>query len=124
MLKVTYTETGLSLEYCLEPLSQLLSDRVYTSARAQRAVTVQPVEATIPLAAELVHALAHRQLQDFDLTRCDRDWYEVTLSGLWLTEMPDADEGIFMTELDARLEQRLLRLWAWSEHSQATKLTA
>lgn len=124
MLKVTYTETGLCLEYCLEPLSQLLSDRVYTYARAQRPVTVQPSQASIPLAAELVHALAHRQLQDLALTRCDRDWYEVTLSGLWLTETPDADAGIFMTELDARLEQRLLRLWVRSEQCQSQTLTA
>lgn len=124
MLKVTYTETGLYLEYCLEPLSQLLSDRVCTYARAQRPVTVQPIAASIPLAAESVHALTSQQLRGLELTRCDRDWYEITLSGLWLTETPDAEEGIFMTELDARLEQRLLRLWVWSQQRQSQKLTA
>jgi len=124
MLKVTYTETGLCLEYCFEPLTQLLSDRVCTYACAQRSVVIQPMEANIPLAATLVNRLAWQQLRDFELTRCDRDWYEVTLSGLWLTEPPHEDEGIFMTELDARLEHRLLHLWAWSQQSQSQKLTA
>ncbi|RZM77187.1 alr0857 family protein [Leptolyngbya iicbica] len=122
MLKVTYTETGLHLEYSPEPLSQVLSDRVYTYARAQRPMTMQPITANIPLSAVLIQALAWTQLQDFELTRCDRDWFEVTLSGLWLTEEPEAEHGIFVTELDLRLEQRLLSLWQWSHQCQAQKL--
>lgn len=122
MLKVTYTETGLHLEYCSEPLSQVLSDRVCTSARAQRSITVQPIAASIPLAAALLQALMWTQLQEVELTRCDPDWFEVTLSGLWLTEAPDAEEGIFMTELDIRLEQRLLSLWQRSHQYQSPKL--
>ncbi|MEM9116749.1 MAG: alr0857 family protein [Cyanobacteria bacterium P01_F01_bin.56] len=122
MLKVTYTETGLHLEYCSEPLSQVLSDRVCTYARAQRPITVQPLKASIPLAATLVAALMGSQFQDFELTRCDQDWFEVTLSGLWLTEVPDREDGIFMTELDIRLEQRLLSLWQWSHQCQSPKL--
>jgi len=121
---VTYTETGLHLEYCFEPLSQLLSDRVCTYARAQRAVAIQPMSASIPLAATLVDGLTWQQRRGLEITRCDRDWYEVTLSGLWLTEPPNEDEGIFMTELDVRLEHRLLHLWAWSQQSQSHKLTA
>ena len=122
MLKVIYTETGLHLEYSPEPLSQVLGDRVYTYARAQRPMTMQPIAANIPLAAALVQALAWTQLQDFELTRCDRDWFEVTLSGLWLTEEPDAETGIFVTELEMRLEQRLLSLWQWSHHYQSQQL--
>ncbi|NEQ43277.1 MAG: hypothetical protein F6K00_06840 [Leptolyngbya sp. SIOISBB] len=122
MLKVTYTETGLHLEYCSESLSQVLSDRVCTSARAQRSITVRPIEASIPLAAVLLQALMRSQLQGFELTRCDPDWFEVTLSGLWLTEAPDAEEGIFMTELDIRLEQRLLSLWQRSHQYQSQRL--
>lgn len=115
MLKVTYTETGLCLEYCLEPLSQLLSDRVCTYARAQRPITVQQTKASIPLSAAVVSDRTRAQLEALALTRCDRDWYEITLSGLWLTEVPDAEIGIFMTELDARLEQRLIYLWSRSQ---------
>lgn len=122
MLKVTYTETGLCLEYCPEPLSQVLSDRVCTYACAQRPITVQPTAASIPIAAALVNALICTQLQGFELTRCDPDWFEVTLSGLWLTEAPNAESGIFMTELDVRLEQRLLSLWQWSQQCQSQKL--
>ncbi|WP_204139808.1 alr0857 family protein [Halomicronema sp. CCY15110] len=122
MLKVTYTDTGLHLEYRPEPLSQVLSDRMYTYARAQRPLTMQPIAANIPLAATLVQTLAWAQLQDFELTRCDRDWFEVTLSGLWLTEDPAAETGIFLTELDIRLEQRLLSLWQWSHQCQSQQL--
>ncbi|NER84546.1 MAG: hypothetical protein F6K42_34505, partial [Leptolyngbya sp. SIO1D8] len=49
MLKVTYTETGLCLEYCPKPLDLLLSDRVCMYAHAQRSITVQPMRASIPL---------------------------------------------------------------------------
>lgn len=123
MLKVTYTETGLCLEYCPEPLSFLLSDRVCTHARAQRPITVQPIEASIPLAATVLNHQTWPQLQTLALTRCDQDWYEVTLSGLWLTEDPDAAVGIFMTELDTRLEQRLVYWWSRSQQP-AQKLIA
>lgn len=115
MLKVTYTDDGLYLEYCPEPLDLLLSDRVCTYARARRPVNVQPMNASILLPASVLdhHNLLH--LQQLDITSCDRDWLEITLSGLWITEDLDCEEGIFMTELDARLEQRLLKLWQWSQ---------
>ncbi|MGF1458847.1 MAG: alr0857 family protein [Leptolyngbyaceae cyanobacterium] len=118
MLKATYTETGLCLEYCPEPLSLLLSDRVCTSARAQRPIMVQPIEASIPLAAAFIGPHVGEKLRALQLTRCDGDWFEITLSGLWLSESPDQDEGIFMTELDPRLEQRLLCLWQRSLRAQ------
>ncbi|MEM6838355.1 MAG: alr0857 family protein [Cyanobacteria bacterium P01_C01_bin.120] len=123
MLKVTYTETELYLEYCPAPLSSVLSDRVCTHARALRPITVQPIKASIPLAAAVLSDRVWPQLQALVLTRCDRDWYEVTLSGLWLTEEPDAAVGIFMTEFDARLEQRLVYWWSRSQRS-AQKLIA
>ena len=118
MLKVTYTDTGLCLEYCPTPLNLLLSDRVCTYAHAQRSMTVQPIRASIPLLATLIDRQLGEQLQTLELTRCDRDWWEITLSGLWITEGPNPDIGIFMAEFDPRLEQRLWRLWQLSQSSR------
>ena len=117
------TVTGV--QTCALPilLSSVLCDRVCTHARALRPITVQPIKASIPLAAAVLSDRVWPQLQALVLTRCDHDWYEVTLSGLWLTEEPDAAVGIFMTEFDARLEQRLVYWWSRSQRS-AQKLIA
>lgn len=115
MLKVTYTETGLHLEYCPEPLDLLLSDRVCLCARAQRPVTIQPMRGSIPLPATLTGIQELARFQELELSLCDHDWLEITLPGLWITEDPDQIEGIFVTELHTRLEQRLFRLWTLSQ---------
>ena len=111
MLKVTYTDIGLFLEYCPEPLDLLLSDRVCMYAHAQRPISVQPMNASIPLPANLVGNQNLDRFQNIEVTWCDRDWLEITLSGLWVTEDPEQESGIFMTELDPRLEQRLTWIW-------------
>ena len=119
MLKVTYTDTGLYLEYGPEPLDLLLSDRVCMYAHAQHPISVQPMTASILLPAALVAHQHLERFQDLQLTWCDRDWLEVSLSGLWITEDPDQDVGIFMTELESRVELRLLRLWQLAQwHTQ------
>jgi len=112
MLKVTYTETGLYLEYCPEPLDLLLSDRVCMYAHARRPITVQPMRASIPLPATLSGTQELRRFPELELALCDRDWLEITLPGLWVTEDVDQEVGVFMTELNPRLEQRIFRLWA------------
>jgi hypothetical protein len=117
MLKVIYTDAGLFLEYCPEPLDLLLSDRVCMYAHAQRPVSVQPMNASIPLPAHLISYQGLERFQEIEVAWCDRDWLEVTLSGLWITEDPDQESGIFMTELDPRLEQRLIRVWQISQSS-------
>jgi hypothetical protein len=124
MLKVTYTEMGLCLEYCPEPLDLLLSDRVCMYAYAQRPIAVQPTRASIPIPAHLV---AHQGLERYEmleLTLCDRDWWEITFTGLWITEDPDQEVGVFVTELDPRLEQRLFRLWQLSHRPSAARAIA
>ena len=115
MLKVTYTETGLCLEYCPEPLDLLLSDRVCMYVHAQRPITVQPMKASIPLPTTLVSIRELERFPELDLSLCDHDWLEITLRGLWITEDPNQEEGVFVTELNPHLEQRLLRLWMLSQ---------
>ena len=118
MLKVTYTDTGLYLEYCPDPLDLLLSDRVCMYAHAQRAIGVQPMRASILLSATLLSHQGLERFQEIEVASCDRDWFEVTLPGLWLTEDPDQEIGIFVTELDPRLEHRLLWMWQLTQQSQ------
>jgi hypothetical protein len=125
MLKVTYTEVGICLEYCPEPLDLLLSDRVCVYAHAQRSIAVQPIRASIPLPAHLVSQQDLERYPSLELTPCDRDWWEITFTGLWITEEPDQEVGIFVTELlDPRLEQRLFRLWQLSHQPVAEQAIA
>ncbi|MEO1095914.1 MAG: alr0857 family protein [Cyanobacteria bacterium J06638_28] len=118
MLKVTYTETGLYLEYCPEPLDLLLSDRVCMYARSQRPVTLQPMHASILLPTQLPGVCELERFPELEVSLCDQDWLEITLQGLWLTEGMAQDVGIFVTELGARLEQRLFTLWALAQNNQ------
>ncbi|MDB9527756.1 hypothetical protein PN498_17305 [Oscillatoria sp. CS-180] len=118
MLKVTYADTGICLEYCVEPLDLLLSDRVRMYVHARRAVSIQPTKASIPFPAALINQKGWEQFQSLDWAWCDQDWLEITLSGVWLTEEPNQEIGIFLTELDLCLEQRLLRLWQRSQRLQ------
>lgn len=120
MLKVTYTETGCALEYCPAPLDLLLSDRVCLYARAQRPVSIQPMKASIPLPTTLAKGQGFERFTELELSICDRDLTEITLSGLWITEDPAQEQGIFVTELNPRLEQRLYRVWELAQTTLRT----
>lgn len=120
MLKVTYTPTGHYVEYCPDPLDLLLSDRLCVYARTQQAFSVQPISANIPLWVSTVDVVALKRFPQVKaVSRCDRDWLEVTITGLWMADGLDVDHGIFMTELDPRLEQRLWRLWQLTQSAAA-----
>ena len=111
MLKVTFTDTGLSLECLRGSLESLLADRVGVHVRTQRAVTVEPSGASIPLPANLPGLQTLHRYSEVSLSRCDRDWVEVSLQGVWLAEDHDQGEGVFFAELSSGLEQRLRPLW-------------
>ena len=118
MLKVTYTETGLFLDSCSESLETLLSDRVCVHTRVRRPVVVQPMSASIPLPRHLSGLRSLSQFAAVTMSVCDRDWVEVTLSGVWVAEGVDHEEGIFVAELQPQLEQRLLHLWQQAQGRQ------
>lgn len=118
MLKVTYTETALYLEYCPESLDLLLSDRICMYARAQHTVTLQPMHASILLPTQLPGVAELNRFPELEVSLCDQDWLEVTLRGVWLAEDVAQDVGIFVTEMGAHLEQRLFMLWTLSQNNQ------
>ena len=124
MLKVTYLETGLCLEYYPEPLDMLMSDRVCTYARAHCAMSIQPSKASILLAASLATRHGLERFEAIEISVCDPEFFEVTFSGLWITEGENQDTGVFLTELMPRLEQRIFRLWQLSQRSLPTYITA
>jgi hypothetical protein len=121
MLKVTYTPTGLYLEYLSESLDALLADRVRIHARSGLPLVMQPTSASIPLPASLSGLKALARWQEVQVSPCDRGWVEVSLSGTWLTTDADQDNGVFMAELRPGLEQQLYSLWqsaqAMTQHS-------
>ncbi|NER78039.1 MAG: hypothetical protein F6K42_00345 [Leptolyngbya sp. SIO1D8] len=73
------------------------------------------MRASIPLPTTLIKPQRLEQFQEVELSLCDHDWLEVTLQGLWITEDPNQEEGVFVTELTPHLEQRLFRLWTLSQ---------
>ena len=80
MLKVTFTDTGLSLECLRGSLESLLADRVSVHVRTQRAVVVEPSGASIPLPANLPGLQTLQRYSEVSLSPCDRDWVEVSLA--------------------------------------------
>lgn len=119
MLKVTFTDTGLSLECLRGSLESLLADRVSVHVRTQRAVVVEPSGASIPLPANLPGLQTLQRYSEVSLSPCDRDWVEVSLQGVWIAEDPSRAEGVFVAELGSGLEQRLLHLWHHAQGVQA-----
>ncbi|NJN21340.1 MAG: hypothetical protein HC812_09330 [Leptolyngbya sp. RL_3_1] len=111
MLKVTYTSTGLCLEYRHEPLDTLLADRVRLHTRSGLPLIVQPTSASIPLPATLPGLRSLSRCGEVQVSACDRGWVEVSIAGTWLATDIDQETGVFMTELRPGVERQLFTLW-------------
>lgn len=119
MLKITFAETGLFLEYLTDSVETLVADRARLYVRAYRPLVVQPITANLPLPSNLPGLHTLTRFSEISLSQCDRHWWEVSLPGLWVAESPEQAEGVFVAELHPHLEQRLLRLWQLSQAADA-----
>lgn len=130
MLKITYTDAGLRLEQIAQTVEAMVAQRTVLTVRLGGSVVVQPTYASLPLPADLPEMAQLQQLAQqtgaIALDQCDSDrmgrtvrrWLEVTLHGVWIADASGSEEGIFVTELDSRLETQLLRLWQQSQSRQ------
>jgi len=122
MLKLTYTEDNLHLEYLGEPLEEWIAARVVFNLRLGKGINLQPSHAAflvpifLPLVRHLQSQLARRQDPDIGVCLGDRDYLEISLRGTWIsheaTNSPDtSNQGVFVTSLPYGVEFLLLKVW-------------
>jgi hypothetical protein len=117
MLKLQYTENGLFMERVIESLEALIAQRVVLTVRAGQTLHIQPSHASFLLPAntsglvQLELALRMEASQYIAITSVDTDSVEISLSGTWIAETADAEDGIFLTTVSDRTEFFIYELW-------------
>lgn len=121
MLKLTYTETALQLEYLAGSPEDLVARRVKLAMRVGSTLFVEPSQAAFLLPADLpgidqLDAGARRDdTQAIEVYPADEDDLEVSLSGTWMAEDAEVSEGIFVASLSPFCEVLLFKLWQATE---------
>lgn len=113
MLKVTYLESGLYLEYLQETVEDWLALRVILALRIGQRLVVERTTASLLLPTALVkrsalESIARREEATL-LTQVDDQYMEVSLSGTWLHS--GEEEGVFVATLHPSVEHLVFRLW-------------
>ncbi|MFM7425728.1 MAG: alr0857 family protein [Elainella sp.] len=113
MLKITYLESGLYLEYLQETVEDWLALRVILALRMGQRLVVERTTASLLLPTALVKRSAlepiARREQAALLSQVDDQYMEVSLSGTWLYS--GEEEGVFVTMLHPSIEHLVFRLW-------------
>lgn len=120
MLKLTYSDADLSIEYLALPVEDVVTQRTIVALRAGHPLAIQPGYGSFTLPTDLpgITALRTRGRGAIAIAPCDHNWLEITLRGTWLTDCTPRGEVILVAELGADLEQRLVILWARSHRPQ------
>ncbi|MBP0001432.1 MAG: hypothetical protein J7641_20980 [Cyanobacteria bacterium SID2] len=117
MLKLTYTETYVHLEYLTSSAEELVARRVKLAMRVGTPVFVQPSQASFLLPANLpgikhlAEALRRDAIEGCDLYPADEAFVEVSLCGTWVTTDADTAEGVFIASLTPLCELSIAKLW-------------
>lgn len=113
MLKITYSDSAISIEQLKLTVEAMVAQRTVVALRAGQSLVVQPMGGAFLLPANLpeVDALSQISRPGVDVGLCDRHWLEITLQGLWIASGLCSDEGIFVTELGESLEEQIVSLW-------------
>ena len=117
MLKLTYIETGFSLEYLAQSLEEWVALRAILALRVGEQMYVEPSTAAFLLPVNLpkLHLLqteVRRQGSEaIALCSCDTEYVEVSLKGTWLAVAANSVEGVFVVALSHSVEFFLLKLW-------------
>lgn len=120
MLKITYLEDGIYLEYLQESVEAWKATRVLVSLRAGASIYTESITACLvlpactPYLADLVELEARKIIET---TPCDEEYVEVSLSGTWVAQSEDSEEGVFVCELNDSSEYFLYQLWQKSQVS-------
>ena len=118
MLKITYTENGLYLEYLTESLEEWIAKRILVSLRAATSIYVEPSTASLNLPANLPYfqdLTALNAEEGIEFAPCDEEYIEIGFSGTWVSSEVDNEEGIFVCDLKDSTEFFLFKLWQESQ---------
>lgn len=125
MLKVTYLESGLYLEFLQETIEDWIALRVVLALRLGQRLVVERSTASLLLPINLVKVsgleTVLRHEKAVTLTVCDVNDMEVSLQGTWISSSADETEGVFLAALEPVVEQVLLQVWQAS-HVEASSI--
>jgi hypothetical protein len=119
MLKVTYLESGLYLEFLQETIEDWIALRVVFALRLGQRLVLERSTASLLLPTDLVKTsgleAALRHEEGVTLAVCDLNDLEVSLQGTWVSSSMDETEGVFVAALNPAIEQVLLQVWQASQ---------
>ena len=118
MLKITYLEDGIYLEYLPESAEAWKAARTIVSLRAAVSIYTESSTACLILPINIhclksLTKLAQKKL--IDLIPCDEEYVEVSLLGMWISKSRDSEEGTFVCDLGYDSENLLYQLWRESQ---------
>ncbi len=118
MLKITYLEDGIYLEYLSESLKTWTDRRILVSLRATANIYIKASTACLTLAADPLYfsdlqALQAREI--IEVTPCDEEYVEVSFQGTWIATHQDSEEGVFVCDLSNSHEFFIYKLWQESQ---------
>jgi len=119
MLKITYLENDIYLEQLDKSVEAWKADRILVNLRAAFSIYVESSIASIilPITYRVGSLIALAKEQPIELVPCDEEYLEVALIGTWMSKEQDSEEGIFVCELSAEIENCLYELWQESQVS-------
>ncbi|XPM56788.2 MAG: alr0857 family protein [Leptolyngbya sp. IPPAS B-1204] len=137
MLKLNYTDVGLFMERTMPNPELLIAQRVLVAMRLGQTLYVEPghasflLPADLPELEELEAALQRQYNPNATILLVDDASVKVNLSGCWVSESKEAQEGMFLTvmsnslspfraatpteTLRERIERFIYKLWQMSE---------
>ena len=117
MLKITYLEDGICLEYLEKSLKAWKAERILVNLRAAISVYVESSIASIilPITPKVSSLVRLAQSQPIEFVPCDEEYLEISLPGTWVAQESACEEGVFVCELNCDLEHYLYRLWQESQ---------
>jgi len=125
MLKVTYLESELYLEYLHNTVEDWIALRVVLALRTGQRLTVERMAASVLLPISLLErsALVHlaRRDRQIDLAQVDEDSVEVSLAGTWVSSSDQDTEGVFVTTLSPGIEHLLVQLWQMAQTNSSVR---
>ncbi len=111
MLKLTYTNEGLLLDYLNESLESWVNSRVLLALRSEISFWIEPTQVYFMLPMNLsylknlIDSLGEEELNNIlEVVLYDKSQMELKLSGTWLSSQPDNDEGIFVCNYNEHIE--------------------
>ncbi|MGL6345252.1 MAG: alr0857 family protein [Waterburya sp.] len=118
MLKITYLKEGIYLESLDESLETWKANRILVSLQAGMSIYVELGTACLILPSKMLYMkdLAILEAQELlEITPCDEEYMEISLSGTWIAKDEHSEEGIFVCAFDGSSEQLLYKSWQKSQ---------